>query len=467
MTHAPTVAADASGLTRAAATLRAGGLVALPTETFYGVAAAVDQPAALQRLCALKDRPSNAPFPVLVSGWEGAAGAHRLLSPELPEPQAARARSLTERFWPGPLTLVLPAGGSVPACLVGPGGGVGVRRSPAPFVEQLLGELGCPVTATSANLRGQPPPCSAEEVLEGLGAHVDLVIGGPRLRGGLPSTVLQIEGEGSLELLRPGRLPLRLLEAPDEHSLDSLRRGTVPFVQPRGRGLRVSVDPVLLALFLHDRVTGGPVVDLGTGVGIIPLLLASDGASGPFWGVELQPELVRLAGENALLNGFASGRLQLVAADLRHLEGTLPEGCAAWVVSNPPYNLPRRGRPSPESARSLACHELTCSLRELVTAAARLLRPDGTLALVQRGDREEETLEELGQAGLVATRLRRVRGRPGRPYRHFLVEARHAAVAGPYRQEPTLVLRGVRGPAYCAELAEWLEGRPPGPREAC
>ncbi len=464
MTCARRVAADRAGLAKAARVLRDGGIVALPTETFYGLAASAGHPAALGRLSALKERPPEAPFPLLVSGWSGSAGAERLLADDLAPAQLARARSLADRFWPGPLTLVLPARAQLDAALVGAGGGVGIRWSPEPIVQQLLAALAGPITATSANRRGAPAPRTADEVAAGVGGCIDLIVAGTAAPGGLPSTVLQVDRAGGLRVLRPGRLPLPLLQDPEGHSLDALRRGRVVFVQPRRRGLRVSVDPVLLALFLYGREIAGPLVDLGTGVGIIPLLLASDGAAGPFVGVELQEDLAALARENVRLNGMSPAAFRIVQADLRDLSGCCRDGEAAWVVSNPPYHPPARGKPSPRPHRSVACHELTCTLPEIVESAARLLRPGGSFALVQRADREQEAVKVLARNGLKLVRLRRVVARPGRSPRHVLLEACRTTAERACVREPDLTLRGVRGQAYCPEVGDWLEGGPPGPR---
>jgi len=431
--------------------LRAGGLVALPTETVYGLAASLDRPDALQRLSRLKERPADSPFPVIVSGLDGPAGLGRVAA-QLP----GRASELVRRFWPGPLTLVLPAAAGLPPEVVGLDGTVGVRWSPDPALEELIALLGAPVTATSANLRGAPAATDPSQVEQGLGAHLDLLLAGPPRRATLPSTLVRPAADGSLTLLRRGPLPLPLLEQPDRFSLDSLRRGGVPFVQPRGRGLRVTIDPVLLVHFLVDQCGEGPVVDLGTGVGILPLLLASQGWPGPFVGVELQPELALLARENAFLNRLDPARFQVLEGDLRAVGEPLPPGGASWVVTNPPYQALGQGRSSPDPARALACHELGCSLAELAPVARRLLRPGGQLALILPGEREAEALDLLGKADLAPRRLRRVITRAGHPPTRLLLQA-EAGGHGPLQEEPALQLYQPGG-GYTGEVARYLDG---------
>jgi L-threonylcarbamoyladenylate synthase len=120
-----------------------------------------------------------------------------------------RARELMARFWPGPLTLVLPALAELPDALVS-GGGVGVRRSPHALADALVAAFGGPVTATSANLAGEPPAMSAAEVRRRFGARVHVLEGDAG--GAPPSTVAQVAADGTLTILRAGALdPARLM----------------------------------------------------------------------------------------------------------------------------------------------------------------------------------------------------------------------------------------------------------------
>jgi len=449
----PRVAPDAAGLARAAAVLRAGGIVALPTETLYGLAVATDRPDALARLSDLKERPLDAPFPVVVAGHDGPAGAASLLAGMAPALQA-RFDDLCARFWPGPLTLVLPARPGLSPELVGPRGEVGLRWSPDPAVQALLEAVGAPLTATSANLRGEPAPSRPAAVVARLSGRIDLLIDGGDLPPSLPSTVLRLGAAGEPSLLRPGRLPLPLLLDPEGLSLDALRRGRVRFVQPRS-GLRVNIDPVLLALFLRGRLGSSRVADLGSGVGILPLLLASDGASGPFWAVELQASLAALARENARLNGLGEDRLRVEAADLR--DWGPPSGPLDWVVSNPPFLPVGKGRVSPDPLRAHAVHELSCSFADLLRAAARTLRPGGRLAFIHAGDREAELSAALGASGFALERRRRVVSGRGEGPRRVLFQARLGAGPAQPEHEPDLCLHDSAG-GYCPEVAAWLEG---------
>jgi L-threonylcarbamoyladenylate synthase len=178
---------DSSGRAAAVATLRAGGLVALPTDTVYGVGVALDVPEGLARLFAAKDRPLDRAIVLLVADLEGAASVG-VLSPA--------ARLLAERFWPGGLTLVLAQarGARLPAALTGGAATIGVRLPDHDCPRALARELG-PLPVTSANRSGQPDARDAAGVLAQLGDRVDLILDGGVARGGIPSTVVDCSGE--------------------------------------------------------------------------------------------------------------------------------------------------------------------------------------------------------------------------------------------------------------------------------
>ena len=144
---------DTSVLTEAAAVLRRGGLVAFPTETFYGLGAAALQPAAVRRIVEVKGRPDGKPLLVLVDSLAMVDAVALEVPP--------RARALMTRHWPGALTLVLRARPEVPGEVTAGSGTVGVRFSPHPVARALVTALGAPITAPSANPsdgRRRPPP---------------------------------------------------------------------------------------------------------------------------------------------------------------------------------------------------------------------------------------------------------------------------------------------------------------------
>jgi L-threonylcarbamoyladenylate synthase len=188
---------DATGRSAAVAALRAGGLVAMPTDTVYGLAVALDSPDGLPRLFAAKDRPLDKAIVLLVADVEQAA-AVGVLTPA--------ALVLARRFWPGGLTFVLcqAPGAGLPAVLTGGAATIGVRLPGHDCPRALARELG-PIPVTSANVSGRPDARDAAGVLEQLGGRIDLVLDGGQARGGVPSTVVDCSGDLP-RVLRPGAI---------------------------------------------------------------------------------------------------------------------------------------------------------------------------------------------------------------------------------------------------------------------
>jgi L-threonylcarbamoyladenylate synthase len=187
-------AATTSDPGRAAERLRAGGLVVYPTETFYALGALAGSAAAVARLAAAKLRPGDRPVP-LVAADLAAARAVAAAFPPLAERLAAR-------FWPGPLTLVLPAAPGFPP-EVAREGTVGVRVPGSALARELARLAGGPLVSTSANRSGGPPVTRPADLDQGLVALVDCVLDGGETPGGLPSTVVAVE-PGGPRLLRAG-----------------------------------------------------------------------------------------------------------------------------------------------------------------------------------------------------------------------------------------------------------------------
>ena len=198
------VAITAASLRRAAEIVRGGGVVAFPTETYYGLAVDPFQPAALERLFAVKRRPADLPILVLVSGPEQLG----LLAASVPPLFSV----LIDRFWPGPLTLVCPARADLPTRLTGNTGTVGVRRSPLAAANRLIAACGGPLTATSANLSGQPPAVSTRAVaLSQCNSAMGLLqSGGLRVAAAQASTAAKGTTPSRRQQRRPARTPTRV-----------------------------------------------------------------------------------------------------------------------------------------------------------------------------------------------------------------------------------------------------------------
>jgi L-threonylcarbamoyladenylate synthase len=170
-------------IAEAARALARGGVVAFPTETFYGLGVAAMDAAAVRRLFALKGRPESRPILVLVDD-PARVGVLADVSDA--------ARALMARHWPGALTLVLPARAGVPSELTAGTGTIGVRQPAHAVARALVAALDAPVTAPSANLTGAAPPTTADEVLAVFAGRLDIVLDAGPTAGGLPSTVLDV-----------------------------------------------------------------------------------------------------------------------------------------------------------------------------------------------------------------------------------------------------------------------------------
>ena len=199
------LAADAAGIARAGALLRAGRLVALPTETVYGLGADALDPSAIATLYGAKERPRFNPLIAHLPDADAALREGRF---------DAAARRLAEAFWPGPLTLVVPlAPGSRIADLARAGlPSVALRVPSHPLARALLAEAGRPVVAPSANRSGRISPTSADHVLADLDGRIDAVLDGGATEIGIESTIVACLDD-RVRLLRPGGVPRDAIEA--------------------------------------------------------------------------------------------------------------------------------------------------------------------------------------------------------------------------------------------------------------
>jgi L-threonylcarbamoyladenylate synthase len=188
-------ALTAAGLEEIRGVIERAGVMAMPTETYYALGASPFQEAAVERVVRLKGRPEGMPILVLVAE-QSDVGRFVIEIPPI-------AELLMNRFWPGPLTLVLPAQSSLPTLLTAGSGTVGIRQPSHAGLRMLLGTVG-PLTGTSANRSGSPPAQSAKAVQDHLGEAVDIIVDGGRTEGGLPSTVVSVMGQVSV--LREGRI---------------------------------------------------------------------------------------------------------------------------------------------------------------------------------------------------------------------------------------------------------------------
>ena len=218
---------------RAAEALRRGELVGMPTETVYGLAASAFDASAVARIFAAKDRPSFDPLIVHVVRPAGPLEREVLSGLEdegivevksLPQLARERADVLLRRFWPGPLTLVLPRGRKIPDLVTSGLDTVAIRMPSHPVAQLLLKAASIPLAAPSANRFGRISPTTAAHVVQELGDRVGIVLDGGASSVGVESTVVAIARDGTLTLLRPGGISV---EAIEETASVRLARGPV------------------------------------------------------------------------------------------------------------------------------------------------------------------------------------------------------------------------------------------------
>ncbi|AIQ20948.1 translation factor [Paenibacillus sp. FSL H7-0357] len=198
--------ADERAITAAAAMLREGGTVAFPTETVYGLGADARNTSAVEAVFAAKGRPSDNPLIVHIAQRADLDGLVTEVHPV--------GAALIDAFWPGPLTLVLPVRPGVLSPLVTAGlDTVGVRMPDHPLALALLSAAGCPVAAPSANRSGRPSPTLAAHVMEDLAGYIGGVLDGGAAGVGLESTVVQVQPDGTVAVLRPGGITAEQLAA--------------------------------------------------------------------------------------------------------------------------------------------------------------------------------------------------------------------------------------------------------------
>lgn len=190
-------------LKRAKEVLLQGGLVAYPTESFYGLAVDATNEEAIRKLFALKKRAAEHPILLLIPSVDLLTEYVIRIPPV--------AHQLINEFWPGGLTLIFEASEKISALLTAGTGKIGLRLSNHPLATALAQSMGAPITGTSANISGTPPCCNAREVLASFGEDIDLIIDGGETAGGIGSTILDVTVDPP-QILRNGMIQPRQLE---------------------------------------------------------------------------------------------------------------------------------------------------------------------------------------------------------------------------------------------------------------
>ena len=213
---------DRAGIERAAEFLRSGGTVALPTETVYGLAADATRSHAILKIFKAKERPSFDPLIVHIRASHLSASpglVHSLVSAGILHPDcssapfAAAIQTLASQFWPGPLTLILPKGPSIPDEATSGQSTVGIRMPSHPVFQSVLEALSFPLAAPSANRFGRISPTTSDHVRSELEGRIDAILDGGACAVGVESTILSLIQPGQPAILRPGKISSSEIEA--------------------------------------------------------------------------------------------------------------------------------------------------------------------------------------------------------------------------------------------------------------
>jgi tRNA1Val (adenine37-N6)-methyltransferase len=232
-----------------------------------------------------------------------------------------------------------------------------------------------------------------------------------------------------------------------DETLDHLLTGTIKIFQKK-KGYRFSIDSILLAHFIHLK-EGQRVVDLGTGSGIIPIILATKVKSTEIWGMEIQGELAEMAKRNIEMNHL-HGRVHILKGDARNLARQMESEGFDIVLTNPPYRKIRSGRLNPEREKAVARHEITGSLADMAKIAFRLLRPKASFYVVYPAVRIADLITCIRESHLEPKRLRLVHPNVRKAAQLILVEAIKGASPG-LEIHPPLFIHDLDG-RYTEEL---------------
>ncbi|MBW6507999.1 MAG: tRNA1(Val) (adenine(37)-N6)-methyltransferase [Desulfuromonadales bacterium] len=236
-------------------------------------------------------------------------------------------------------------------------------------------------------------------------------------------------------------------------TLDQLLPGNLQLWQAKA-GHRYSVDAVLLARFVC-LAPCRQIADLGTGNGVLPLLLSYLGAAEKILGFELQEEMAARARRNVALNGL-SGRISIHQGDIRRIQEIVAGGSMDLVVSNPPYRSAASGRVAPNDERARARHELAGTIEDFAAAAGWLLKAGGRFAVVYLAERLNLLFGAMTRAGIEPKRLRMVHATASSDARLVLVEGNKGGRPGLKVEQPLVLYVGCQAERCYSEEVEQM-----------
>ena len=220
-------------------------------------------------------------------------------------------------------------------------------------------------------------------------------------------------------------------------TLDELNLFDLQLFQPR-HGYRYSLDPLLLARFCGQPPSGGRIIDLGAGCGIIALVLARINPDASVVAVENNPEMVALVERNILHNNLG-GRVSVQVEDVLNLRKSYPHSTFDLVVSNPPFRTPESGKVSPRAGRESARHETTAGLADFLAVAKYLVKPSGRICFIQLPSRLPEFMALASEMKLSVLRMRMIHSNAESPATMFMAELAKGRRSAPVVESPLFV----------------------------
>ena len=224
----------------------------------------------------------------------------------------------------------------------------------------------------------------------------------------------------------------------NRYTADTFFNGRIKVRQDKS-GYRFSIDAILLADFVGAR-SKNTVVDLGTGCGIIPLILALRNPEARFFGVEIQPTLAELAEKNVKDN-LLEEKIKIIHNDMQSITIEMISGPVDLVVSNPPYRKVLSGRVNPCLQRAVARHEIKINLKELLKTAERILRPSGRFFTIYPAERSIDLIAGMRETGIEPKRIRSIHSAQGTEARFILMEGVKGGRSGVNIEKPLIIYK--------------------------
>ncbi len=204
------------------------------------------------------------------------------------------------------------------------------------------------------------------------------------------------------------------------YTTNNFLNGSIKIIQSK-KGYRFSIDAVLLSNHILPK-PGDKIIDLGTGCGIIPLLIASKYTDIKIYGIEIQKKLAETANLNVVENSMTD-KIKILSMDMKELSFNMTDGPASIIISNPPYRRITSGRINPDSQRAVARHEIKITLNQMIKTASKMLKTAGKFVTIYPAERIVDLLSAMRKENLEPKFLRCIHSEPGKEAKLIIISA--------------------------------------------